>query len=214
MMPSAPCLPIEDPFQIEDELIVPGTLVTAQPVTMLGQWGMSDTPPIPRVNILVHEDPFQVPVATRSKGEQDVGPDPEGPGSVLRLADPEVESANRGSQIDPWVDDTVDRLGEIAELAPGWDGHGGNPPQPAYIVEAVTFLASVMRPETPAPSIVPTSDGGLQLEWHRAGLDVEVLFSPEEDNSIYIHERASGSEREVPAISGFLEFDLGRRLVG
>jgi len=29
----------------------------------------------------------------------------------------------------------------------------------------------------PPPSIVPISDGGLQIEWHRAGKDFEIEFS-------------------------------------
>lgn len=212
-MPSASCLPIKDFVQAEYELVAPGASDSpAQPITMLEQPGLSDTLPIPRVDVLVHQDPFEMPAAHR--GEEQEEPDAGRLGAVLQLADPKIESAGRASQVDPWVEDTIDRLGELAELAPGWDGHGGDTPQPAYIIEAITFLATVMRPETPAPSIVPTSDGGLQLEWHRAGLDVEILFSPEEDNPLYIHERASGHEREVPAVGGFVEFDLGRRLVG
>jgi hypothetical protein len=33
-----------------------------------------------------------------------------------------------------------------------------------------------MAGHTPAPSIVPTHGGGLQLEWHVGGVDVELMI--------------------------------------
>jgi hypothetical protein len=37
-----------------------------------------------------------------------------------------------------------------------------------------------------APALVPTSAGGLQLEWHRAGLDVEISIELNGEADIWI----------------------------
>ena len=33
-----------------------------------------------------------------------------------------------------------------------------------------------MKPQTPPPAIVPVSGGGVQIEWHVAGFDVELYI--------------------------------------
>lgn len=43
-----------------------------------------------------------------------------------------------------------------------------------------------MQFQTPAPSIVPMSDGGLQLEWHREGYDVELAIYSTDDVELSI----------------------------
>lgn len=208
---SASSVPVEEAFQTSYELISAGEPGSPTPLTMLGEWGLSDVQPAPRVEVLVHEYPLWILPSTASHPYQ-AGLAAEHPGFAFELTDPNAESTALTGQRGPWIEEAADRLAELAELGPGWDGHGGHEPEFSYISQAIEFLSSVMRPTTPTPSIVPTSDGGLQLEWHRAGLDVEILFSPEEDPVLYIHERATEEEWEVPAVGGFLEFDLGMRL--
>ena len=97
-------------------------------------------------------------------------------------------------------------------MTPGWDGHDGVPIKDEHILAAGKYLSAVMAPETDAPSIVPTADGGLQLEWHKAGVDVEVLFSDSEDGALYVRDLAADKEWEGPAVAGFAEFELASRL--
>lgn len=65
------------------------------------------------------------------------------------------------------ITDTLDRL---AGLTQGWDGHQGHPPTEGALDAARQFLLNA--------AVVPLSDGGLQIEWHRGDLDIEVEISP------------------------------------
>jgi hypothetical protein len=58
---------------------------------------------------------------------------------------------------------------KLRALKPGWDSYGAPPISPDAIASARAWLAGVQ--------IVPTSHGGVQLEWHRHGVEVEVEFS-------------------------------------
>lgn len=70
------------------------------------------------------------------------------------------------------------RLKKLGTYPHGWDGYQSSPPHPSVIAYARSVLNSVMQQDTPAPSIVPMSEGGLQLEWHRNGYDIELaIFS-------------------------------------
>jgi hypothetical protein len=42
-----------------------------------------------------------------------------------------------------------------------------------------SVLESTMSSEAPAPSVVPMSGGGIQLEWHTGGFDIELtVYAP------------------------------------
>jgi len=46
--------------------------------------------------------------------------------------------------------------------------------EPAFAASATTLLQTVMDEQTPIPSIVPTPPGGVQIEWHVKGIDLEI----------------------------------------
>jgi hypothetical protein len=47
-------------------------------------------------------------------------------------------------------------------------------------------------------SVVPLSSGGLQLEWYRNGVDLEVVFDRGEQPFFYCRNRVTGEECEHP----------------
>jgi hypothetical protein len=81
-----------------------------------------------------------------------------------------------------WFHDAVGRLENLASLAPDWDSYGAKAVAANMALAAVKFLAEVaaVAPSVHGPSIVPLSDGGIQVEWHRGGIDLEVAFSDDE----------------------------------
>lgn len=82
---------------------------------------------------------------------------------------------------EPWRASTDDRLERLSRYERGWDGYASEPPKRTVIAFARSVLNSVMAPNTPAPTIVPMGGGGLQLEWHTGGLDVELaIYRPRE----------------------------------
>lgn len=75
------------------------------------------------------------------------------------------------------------RLDEIAALESDWDSYGSLPVSRGAIDQARIFLGAVevLRlafPEITCPSIVPTSDGGVDLEWlPKSGAWASVEFT-------------------------------------
>jgi hypothetical protein len=98
-----------------------------------------------------------------------------------------------------WFGEALVRLEDLASLAPGWDSYGAQSIQADATIAAVRFLASVAAafPLISGPSIVPLADGGLQVEWHRAGIDLEIAFSDDEPG-VYMVDRTRDEVVESP----------------
>jgi hypothetical protein len=81
-----------------------------------------------------------------------------------------------GDASPPWIKPAVRGLSALLELPSDWDSYGGVRIKPEIVIAALNLLFETMQYDSPAPSIVPTSRGGIQLEWHRNGVDLEVEF--------------------------------------
>lgn len=100
----------------------------------------------------------------------------------------------------PWFSNAIGRLEDLASLAPGWDSYGAKSVAADMAMAAVRFLAdvAVASPGVHEPSIVPLSDGGIQVEWHRCGIDLEVAFSDDEPGvSCVDHTSDEAAERPL-----------------
>ncbi|MGA2185504.1 MAG: hypothetical protein ABSH47_20990 [Bryobacteraceae bacterium] len=51
-------------------------------------------------------------------------------------------------------------------------------------------------PLNPPPRVIPLSSGGLQLEWHRKEIDLEVVFDRREEPFFHYRNRLTGDESE------------------
>lgn len=111
-----------------------------------------------------------------------------------------------------WLEMVTGRLNELLTLQAGWDTYEATRIRPENAARALRFLARVMQPDTAPPSLVPMSNGGIQLEWHRSGLDVEVTFAGAADDGLYFNDPDQALEWEGPGEVGFSELDLSRRL--
>jgi hypothetical protein len=58
----------------------------------------------------------------------------------------------------------------MADLEQNWDSYGAVPIDPRAIARAILMLDSLQGDWTP----VPMSDGGVQLELHSGGFDIEI----------------------------------------
>jgi len=56
-------------------------------------------------------------------------------------------------------------LNKITELSQNWDSYGSPPPTFLAIGLAIDVLTKIDHPSLSAASVVPTSGGGVQLEW-------------------------------------------------
>jgi len=97
----------------------------------------------------------------------------------------------------PWsLDEVVTSLVDVLNLPDNWDGYGARQPTLISAKEAVEILAEVLAPGLPIPSIVPTVKGGIQLEWHRRGVDLEVEVTPDGQVSGYLDDQRQHDEQE------------------
>jgi hypothetical protein len=73
-----------------------------------------------------------------------------------------------------WVLELRKRLDELTALPVGWDGYAGQPVSFQCANFVANMLERLCQDNVPAPSLVPGSDGSLQVEWHRNHFDVEL----------------------------------------
>jgi hypothetical protein len=73
-----------------------------------------------------------------------------------------------------WKEEVNQRLTELMQLPPGWDGYAAVPVGLDNAAFAFSALSSIMTLATPVPSIVPTVNGSLQIEWHTSKGDIEL----------------------------------------
>jgi hypothetical protein len=78
----------------------------------------------------------------------------------------------------PWLRPTLEAMNRLLDLPPNWNSYGAGPIAPGAVLAALQFLQQTMRPDTPPPSVVPTSRGGVQLEWHAGEIDLEIRVTP------------------------------------
>lgn len=96
----------------------------------------------------------------------------------------------------PWIHEVNARIAHLRRLKENWDGEGAPAIDYECCMRSIVFLLNTAANETPAPQIVPTSSGGLQLEWHEADIDLEIRFSPEEPDTFF-YVSSQGPELEA-----------------
>lgn len=75
------------------------------------------------------------------------------------------------------ADKLVRSLGKLVRfrsLDEAWDGRQGKPLSPEAALVAVRVLIDVAAVERPTPQLVPLPSGGVQVEWHVGGNDLEI----------------------------------------
>jgi len=70
------------------------------------------------------------------------------------------------------------------ELSEDWDSYGAGPIDATCITKAIDIIKSFSE-GTPTPWVVPCSDGGIQLEWHEQGMDLELSIKPDGCSELY-----------------------------
>jgi hypothetical protein len=73
-----------------------------------------------------------------------------------------------------WQIEVQSHLLRCAKMGEGWDSYGAPSVGWDTGMFALSVLNDVMRTRTPIPQVVPSSVGGVQLEWHEKGVDLEL----------------------------------------
>lgn len=73
-----------------------------------------------------------------------------------------------------WFRATAQNLIDLLELPENWDSYGAPLIDRNIVSYVLQLLYEMMRDDTPPPAVVPTNRGGVQLEWHTRGIDLEI----------------------------------------
>lgn len=96
-----------------------------------------------------------------------------------------------------WMPTLTDRLLDLSRLPPAWDGDEGRPVNSETIGIAHRLLQSLSDAGRPEPVVVPTSSGGLQIEWHDDSTEIDLEISAERALSVFVWTQdESGAEQE------------------
>ncbi len=93
-----------------------------------------------------------------------------------------------------WLAVIVQRLDEMGRLSSGWAGPGTVPPLFDVVLECLKKMQVFMPFEAVPPAILPTPQGGIQLEWHCAHWDLEVEFGPDGSGDFWGEDQLEGQE--------------------
>ena len=75
-----------------------------------------------------------------------------------------------------WLQPTIKSFLDLLQLPQNWDDYGASQIHEQIVQQALLLLVEVMDNDAPPPSVVPLSDGGVQVEWHRHGRNLEIEF--------------------------------------
>lgn len=76
-----------------------------------------------------------------------------------------------------WLLSTGEQFERLRQLQPNWDSYGAGPLDPRCIEGAARMLADLKNAGWHGPwSVVPCSNGGVQLEQHCYGIDIEITI--------------------------------------
>lgn len=99
-----------------------------------------------------------------------------------------------------WLVDVLDRLLAFAELQPGWDSYGA----PSIATEAIDLATRFLQlladalPRLPRPMVVPTTHGGVQLEWNAANRAVGLEFRAGAELAMFVDDGDQVLEVDSP----------------
>lgn len=109
--------------------------------------------------------------------------------------------AGRGVSVNQVVvKKTIEALYSLAFLPPGWNSYRAKAIRPDVIQATVEFASNLLKANTPAPQVVPTVRGGVQLEWHLSNIDIEVHVDSPDAARFYAEDLATGTSQDLPLV--------------
>jgi hypothetical protein len=125
---------------------------------------------------LAQEDVYAHPIAASTGGDvlarEKVFPSVSGSGRMS----PKIRVKGRLVANFPIVLQTLKSLYSLLALERGWNSYDAQPIRREVLDFAARWIPGLLQRGTPAPAVVPTVRGGIQLEWHRNNVDLEVYI--------------------------------------
>ena len=108
--------------------------------------------------------------------------------------------ANRWQELHKtnWFNPTLQAMAALPWRTDNWTS-GGKRTQRAAVANMLSLLAKILDNRTPPPNVVPTWRGGVQVEWHRNSVYLEIEADPHEEMEYFF--KSSTEENEGQAWS-------------
>ena len=103
--------------------------------------------------------------------------------------------SNRGQELlnTEWFNPTLQAMAALPWRTDNWTA-GGKRTQRVAVVKMLSLLAKILDNRTLPPNVVPTWRGGVQVEWHRNGVYLEIEADPHEEMEYFF--KSSTEENE------------------
>lgn len=95
-----------------------------------------------------------------------------------------------------WLRPVLGQISTILALPQNWDSYDAPQVSTQCAESAIRILSSILNADSPPPTIVPTALGGMQIEWHRNGIDLEIEITPEQKYSGFFEDGNTGDSWE------------------
>lgn len=117
-------------------------------------------------------------------------------GSEIPVRSYQEDSISTTIVSDPNLKKTWERIEELLELKPGWDGYGAKRMDPVTARFGWGIAVALQTADMVTPFVAPLAYGGIQVEWENddALLEVEIR-APFDVHVLYV-DRVSGREIE------------------
>lgn len=123
---------------------------------------------------------------------------------------PEPKVNNEGEQGKLGWLSILEQLVSLRELGPGWDSYAARPIRLQAQLAAFRLVVEWIDGSIPTPTVVPMPTGGVALEWHVGGMDLEIEVEGESSIGFLWSVDATGEEfdGELPGardeLAGFI----------
>ena len=104
-------------------------------------------------------------------------------------------------------------VNRIARLPHGWDSYGANRLKEKAVHHAIQLLAAIDF-GGPVPSVAPTPDGDLRMEWTRETDELVLTVTAEGEVFVYLDEDEELTERELSIVDDGPIGETLRRFIG
>ncbi len=87
---------------------------------------------------------------------------------------------------------------DLLRLPAGWNSYAAKPIAPQTATQAIRLLAEFLGSRTPPPTVVPTVRGGIQIEWHTRGVNLEIYIGAADYIGFFAEQIETGESCEEP----------------
>ena len=108
----------------------------------------------------------------------------------------ELIEADAALTCSAWFLPTATAMFSLASMPAGWDSRSAPRIERSTIERALRLLAGILESRSAPPAVVPTVPGGVQAEWHMAGLDIEIDFCPDREPYVSVEDLRNRNDWE------------------